>query len=114
MAREKILITILWILLLGNMFGCAVGIHDAAKKGKVDIVNSLLAEKPERISAKDKKDNTPLHIAAFHGHKDVAELLIAKGADVNAKDKEGWTPLHEAALYDHTAVSELLRRHGGK
>ena len=44
MTREKIFIAVLGILFLGNMFGCAVTIHDAAMKGKVDIVNSLLAK----------------------------------------------------------------------
>ncbi len=144
MTRKKILIAVLGILLLVNMFGCALGIHDAARIGRVDIVNSLLAEDPERVSAKDKEGLTPLHFAALYDHKEIAELLIAKGADVNAKDKDGWTPLHEtgkkdvaelliakgadvnakdkegltplhfAALYDHTAVAELLRRRGGK
>ena len=52
---------------------------------------------------------TPLHSAARHGHKEVAELLIAKGTDVNAIDqlgRAGWaawhvTPLHEAAYNGH-------------
>jgi cytohesin len=42
-----------------------------------------------------------LHYAAYGGHKEIAELLIAEGADVNAKDEDGVTPLHEAALWGH-------------
>ena len=34
-------------------------------------------------------DWTPLHQAAWHGHEEIAELLIANGADLNAKDKNG-------------------------
>jgi hypothetical protein len=34
-------------------------------------------------------DCTPLKYAAEHGHKEVAELLIAKGAEINAKAKRG-------------------------
>ena len=30
--------------------------------------------------------DNPLHDAAFEGHKEVVELLIAKGADLNAVD----------------------------
>jgi ankyrin repeat protein len=37
---------------------------------------------------------TPLYNAAWHAHREVAELLIAKGADVHAKDNVGGTPLH--------------------
>ena len=51
-----------------------------------------------------------LHEAAYHGHKEIAELLIAAGADVNAKIENGGTPLDYA--YGETA--DLLRKHGGK
>ncbi len=54
-----------------------------------------------------------MHIAAYGGLNNVAELLIAKGANVNAKDRGGWTPLHMAILYNRKAMAELLRQHGG-
>ena len=34
----------------------------------------------------NKKNFTPLHIAAIYKKKDILELLISKGADINAKD----------------------------
>jgi ankyrin repeat protein len=49
-----------------------------------------------------------LWYAADHGHKEVAELLIAKGADVNARDDVGRTPLHIAAIYGYKEIAELL------
>ena len=33
----------------------------------------------------NKKNNTPLHIAAEKNSKEIGELLISKGADINAK-----------------------------
>ena len=33
-----------------------------------------------------KKNQTPLHIAAFFNSKEIGELLISKEADINAKD----------------------------
>ena len=30
--------------------------------------------------------DTPLHIAAFHGHTDSVALLVASGADINMKN----------------------------
>jgi len=58
---------------------------------------------------------TPLHYAAWNGHKEVAELLIAKGADVNAKVAIwGRTPLHFAAWNGHKEVAELLIENGAE
>ena len=46
--------------------------------------------------------------AAYEGHKDVAELLLANKADVNARDNTAMTPLHMAAIWGHKDVAELL------
>ncbi|MDP6527056.1 MAG: ankyrin repeat domain-containing protein, partial [Kiritimatiellia bacterium] len=50
---------------------------------------------------------TPLHHAAWGGHKEIAELLIAKGAEVDANHDGEGTPLHNAA-YGHKEIAELL------
>jgi len=63
-----------------------------------------------------------LHSAAFDGHKEVAELLIAAGTDVNAKNNNGETPLDWAENVDEddspedkaAKTANLLRKHGGK
>jgi hypothetical protein len=52
-------------------------------------------------------------MATRHGHKDVAELLLANKANVNAKDSGGKTPMHAAVDNGHTDVVELLLKHGG-
>jgi ankyrin repeat protein len=54
---------------------------------------------------------TPLHVAAFAGQKEAAELLIEKGADVNAKNKEGLTALEMALQMSHQPTVELLRKY---
>jgi ankyrin repeat protein len=66
------------------------------------------------VNAKDEFGYTPLHGAAFKGHKEIAELLIVKGADVNAKNNGGETPLDWAIKRKHTETADLLRKHGGK
>ena len=51
-----------------------------------------------------------MHYAAFNGHEEIAELLIANGAEVNAKDKHEETPLDFAS----GETADFLRIHGGK
>ena len=65
------------------------------------------------MNAKGNNGWTPLHNTAWHGQKEVAELLIANGADVNAKGTVrtkvgGVTPLHIAADKGHKEIAELL------
>jgi ankyrin repeat protein len=66
------------------------------------------------VNAKDDGGVTALQLAAFGGHKEVAELLIAEGADVNAKAGDGSTPLDWAIKRRRTEIADLLRKHGGK
>jgi ankyrin repeat protein len=90
---------------------CGVSIHDAAKDGDLARVQALLNLDPSLVSSRDDRGNSPLHWAAFGGHKDIAELLLANKADVNAKDNNGVTPLHDAAGTGRTDVAELLLVH---
>jgi ankyrin repeat protein len=83
-------------------------IHDAAIKGDLAKVKSLLEKNPELVSSKDKDGFTPL----FVSHKDVVELLLAKGADVNSKDNNGNRPLHWAAEMGCEDVVKLLLANG--
>lgn len=40
-------------------------------------------------SAKDKKGDTPLHLAAWRGRAGIASALLLKGAQMNALDSQG-------------------------
>ena len=57
----------------------------------------------------DQKGNSPLHIAAFSGHADIAELLIRKfNADIDLRNNLGETALHLACNQGHKNVIERL------
>lgn len=87
----------------------------AAKAGDLATVQRLLAETPALASARDDHGATPLHLAAWKGHAEIAVALLEAGADVTAQwndDHIGGTPLHAAAHGNQRAVAELLLQHG--
>jgi hypothetical protein len=58
----------------------------AVERGDAESVRVLLEAEPALVRARDDTGATPLHVAAFHGQRSVAELLLAAGADINARD----------------------------
>ena len=106
--KHLLLTTIAAVVLVG----CGGSIHDAAHTGNIEAVKKHLASGAD-LNTKDSEDGTPLHHAAWNGHKEVAELLIEKGAVVNALGVNG-TPLDWAIFRNHTETADLLRKHGGK
>src|SRR5665213_1074223 len=83
-------------------------IHDAALHGDLGKVKVLLKANPDLVFSKDSGGDTPLHLAAMKGQKDVAELLLANKPDSNATYTDASTPLPLAAMSGYTAVVELL------
>ena len=79
----------------------AESIHDASKYGNIEAVKQHLAAGTD-VHETDDSGQTPLHGAAWIGHKEIVELLIANGADVNAKvvsgTEQGKTPLDMAII----------------
>ena len=65
-----------------------ISIQRAADEGNLEAVKQHLAAGTD-VNAKNRSGVTPLHIAVFGGHKEVAELLIANGANVNSKIVSG-------------------------
>lgn len=47
---------------------------------------------------------TPLFVAAYNGHPDIATRLVDAGADVNSKSDYGTTPLIVATENGHTEI----------
>ena len=91
-----------------------ISIHDATRTGDIEVVKQHIAAGTD-VNAKTALDKwTPLLLAAWYGHKEIADLFIANGADVNANGADGRTPLDWAIKYKRTETANLLRKHGGK
>ncbi|WP_264376068.1 ankyrin repeat domain-containing protein [Wolbachia endosymbiont (group B) of Sphaerophoria taeniata] len=60
-----------------------------------------------KIDQENVDGNTPLHIAAKHGNKQLIELFIKSGAKI-VQNKQGNTPLHIAIIHGNTYCIELF------
>ncbi|XP_016346402.1 caskin-2-like [Sinocyclocheilus anshuiensis] len=80
----------------------------ACEFGRLKVTQLLLSSNMVvALLEGNSRDNTPLHLAARNGHKDIIRLLLKAGIDINRTTKSG-TALHEAALYGKTEVVKLL------
>src|SRR5579863_2253407 len=84
------------------------GIQQAVRDGDLQAVGILLKSAPDVVFDKDSHGQTPLHVAAYTGQTEMAELLLANKADANAADNYGSTPLHLAARAGRRDLAELL------
>lgn len=76
-----------------------------------DIIKSLLLRKA-KITSKNAKQETALHIACRYGLRNILELLLKNGKnfDINCVDKDGNTPLHYACYGKYTSIVKILLR----
>ena len=93
--------------------GCSL-LHDAAKGGSVDILETLLKHCSERnLNDRDHLDHTLLHIACKHGRYDMCAFLLSKEeyrkSQMNIKSKHHWNAAHFTAECGNYRIFELLR-----
>jgi ankyrin repeat protein len=100
--------------------GPELDIFEAAAVGTLDRVAELLKSDSARVHAYSPDGFPPLGLAAFFGHKDIVEFLLANGADPDAVSHNAMRvrSLHAAAAHRRPAValaiSEILLAHGAK
>lgn len=78
----------------------------AAEKGFMDGVTMLLSHIP--VNTVNAKGDTVLHIAARHGHEQIARLLLDANARIDILNLASKTPLQEAAAAGKSIIVNLL------
>ncbi|EPS39642.1 hypothetical protein H072_6585 [Dactylellina haptotyla CBS 200.50] len=89
------------------------GLHVASAIGFAELVTALIKNGHEaERDTRDSLENTPLHLAAYFGRPNIAEVLLNSGAKVDDGQEEGdQTPLAMAAFKGHCRVMiKLLNR----
>lgn len=108
-------------------------LHWACREGRSGVVDMLIM-RGARINVMNRGDDTPLHLAASHGHRDIlakvqnqmhslvcslhvnillyefvtsAWQLIQCKADPNTANEHGNTPLHYACFWGQDEVAEV-------
>jgi len=94
--------------------GAPLTIFDAAAVGRLDVVKQEAERWPEFINEFNVDGFTPLQLACFFGHGEMAVWLIDRGADVNAvaQNEIRIQPIHAAATTGNLTVLTSLLQHG--
>ncbi len=87
--------------------GCSSGLHDAARRGDIERIETLLDD-GLAIDSVDDENKTPLAMAALHHQTDATLYLISRNARVDAIDNKGRTPLHSAAYCGDLVAAKAL------
>jgi ankyrin repeat protein len=90
----------------------AAPVYYAALCGFRDMVEKLISEHPEHVSASGGRGGTALHAASNWNHLEIVQSLLKHGADVNALGLWERTPLHFASLFGHLEIGRWLLEHG--
>ena len=96
----------------GDSLREAAPMYYAAFCGFTDVLEKLIREHPEHVSARGGPYGTALHAASRTNHLKVVQILLRHGADVNAPGMWGRTPLLFPSEWGHLEVVRWLLEHG--
>ena len=97
---------------LGTSMSTESKVLKACKEGRLVDVRELVAGKKVELKncvAKNPHGDSPLHVAAYFGHKDVVQYLVEEGGcKVDSRNRYRNTPLHRAARQGKLEVVQYL------
>ena len=82
--------------------------------GRTEAALEQIDRDPTLLEQHSPDGWTPLHLAAFFGHAELAKGLLNRGAGIDARSTNAMqnTPLHAAAAGGNLEILELLLTHG--
>lgn len=85
-------------------------IFDACAIGKFEEVTLLVFKDPRAVNEYSADGFTPLGLACYFGHEEIARFLVLKGAEVNLPSKNGFNvfPIHSAVANNNYGIVKML------
>ena len=87
-----------------------LNIFDACAVGKFDTVTLLVFKDPQVVNSFSADGFTPLGLACYFAHEEIARFLVLKGAEVNIASKNGYNvfPIHSAVAANNFSITKML------
>uniref|UniRef100_A0A2C9K3C4 Ankyrin repeat and sterile alpha motif domain-containing protein 1B n=1 Tax=Biomphalaria glabrata TaxID=6526 RepID=A0A2C9K3C4_BIOGL len=102
-------------LLAGRLSAKRGSKHSLSGGALSTLSKSLLSLKSANVNCADGSGETPLHLAALNGHKEIVLMLLECEANPTILDTQDCSPLHLAAWNGHTDIcSQLLQAVNGQ
>jgi uncharacterized protein len=111
MRRVCVIVSVFFVLFSAAGNAAVDTVADAAMKGDIPLVQSLLQQKAD-VNQSQADGTTALHWAVRHDSLEMVKLLIGAGANVKAANRFGVTPLSLACLNGNAATIEALMKAG--
>ena len=94
--------------------GVELSIFEAVATGQTDRVRTLIEQDPALVNSYSPDGFAPLGLAAFFGHEEIVDVLLAAGAEVSAPSREAMklTPLASALATGQNQIARTLIEHG--
>lgn len=87
-----------------------INIFEACALGKFQETADLLSKDPAAVNSFSTDGFTPLGLAAYFGHEEIAKLLISSGAEMNVPANNGFNvfPIHSAVFAKSYNITKML------